>query len=74
MLGATPMIGQNDVSTEVFTLDDAKTLVAFAKTYKIGLVSFWAINRDQPCPYKDLGVCSEVNLTKYAFTKVFQGV
>jgi chitinase len=74
LLGATPMIGQNDVSSEVFTLDDARTLVSFAKQNHLGLVSFWAINRDQPCPYSDLGVCSTVNTADFEFSTIFRGV
>ena len=31
MIGVTPMIGQNDISSEVFTLADAQTLANFGK-------------------------------------------
>lgn len=48
-LGATPMIGQNDVRGEVFTLSDAGQLQAFAKTNKLGRLSMWSLNRDQTC-------------------------
>jgi hypothetical protein len=74
MLGATPMIGQNDVSSETFTLDDARVLVAFAKEKHLGLVSFWAINRDQPCPYDSLALCSKVNTADFEFSDIFLGV
>jgi chitinase len=74
LLGATPMIGQNDVAAEIFNLDDARTLVAFAKEKALGLVSFWAINRDQSCPYEDLAVCSKVNTRDFEFSDVFRGV
>lgn len=74
MLGATPMIGQNDVISEVFTLADAQALTAFAKQRRLGLLSFWAINRDQPCPYDDLGVCSKVNTAPFEFHEVFRTV
>src|SRR6478752_4761241 len=36
LVGATPMIGQNDIPDEVFGLDDAQQLVAFAQLHQIG--------------------------------------
>lgn len=66
MLGATPMIGQNDDPNEVFTLDDAAALAAFAKQNKLGLVAFWAINRDQPGS-GNLGLYSQAQDTVFAF-------
>ena len=48
-LGATPMIGQNDVPGEVFTIDDAKGLADFAMAKGLGRVSTWSLNRDGPC-------------------------
>lgn len=74
MLGATPMIGKNDVSTETFTLDDARTLATFAKSNKLGLLAFWAINRDQPCPSQDLGLCSMVNGKRFEFHEILRTV
>ena len=46
-LGITPMIGPNDTPGENFTLANAKTLVAFARTNGVGRLSFWSLNRDQ---------------------------
>ncbi len=74
MLGATPMIGQNDVASEVFTLADAQTLAVFAKQKGLGLVSFWAIQRDQPCPYDSLGLCSKVNTADFQFHDALSSV
>ena len=48
-LGATVMIGQNDVSNEVFTIDDAHNLVAFATRNGLGRISMWSLNRDAQC-------------------------
>ncbi len=48
-LGATPMIGQNDVVGEIFTLDDARGLAEYAVTKGLGRVSTWSLNRDAPC-------------------------
>jgi chitinase len=48
-IGATPMIGQNDTLDEVFTLDDAKGLNAFARSHGVGRLSMWSVNRDITC-------------------------
>jgi chitinase len=48
-MGATPMIGQNDVAGEIFTLDDAKALNAFAQKNGLGRMSMWSLNRDTTC-------------------------
>jgi chitinase len=59
-IGATPMIGQNDVATDLFTLDDAKQLVGFVRSTGMGRVSMWSINRDQRCgPNTDGGQASD---------------
>jgi hypothetical protein len=44
------MIGINDVSSEIFTVTDAKQLASFAQTKQLGLLSFWSANRDDACP------------------------
>ena len=49
-LGVTPMIGVNDVQTEVFTLADAQLLEDFARTKGLGMVSMWSVGRDKPGP------------------------
>lgn len=46
-IGATPMIGQNDLSNEVFTLADAKELNQFAQKNGLGRLSIWSANRDR---------------------------
>lgn len=46
-IGLTPMIGQNDESTEVFTQDDATALERWAEGQPwVCSLSFWASNRD----------------------------
>ncbi|MHA0287848.1 Calx-beta domain-containing protein [Mycobacterium sp. C3-094] len=47
-LGVTPMIGVNDVLTEVFTVADAQTLENFARVNGLGMLSMWSLNRDYP--------------------------
>jgi chitinase len=48
-MGATPMIGQNDIANEVFTLADATELNLFALSHKLGRMSMWSANRDMAC-------------------------
>ena len=48
-LGATPMIGQNDVVEDFFSLDDAHRLADFAADVGLGRLSMWSVNRDGPC-------------------------
>lgn len=72
-IGATPMIGQNDVVDEVFTLDDAEGLNTFALEQGMGRMSMWSANRDVPCGenYIDNTVvsdsCSGVTTVRYMF-------
>lgn len=76
-IGATPMIGQNDVVGEVFTLDDAQGLADFALRTGLGRVSFWSLNRDASCDesFADVMVlsatCSSVAQTALDFAEVF---
>ncbi|MDB5868275.1 MAG: hypothetical protein JWP96_607 [Polaromonas sp.] len=46
MMGMTPMIGKNDDGS-VFTLDDAQTIANFAKQNGVGMISYWAYQRDR---------------------------
>jgi chitinase len=77
MLGATPMIGQNDIDAEVFTIDDAVGLASYAVERGLGRVSTWSINRDQPCgaSFADVAVhsntCSGVEQEPLEFAAVF---
>ncbi|HEX8791966.1 MAG TPA: glycosyl hydrolase family 18 protein [Polyangiaceae bacterium] len=74
MLGVIPMIGKND-DTEVFSLQDATDLTAFAKQNGLGLVSFWSIDRDQVCPSgADYNSCSTVDTSNFQFDAIFRGV
>ena len=46
-VGVTPMIGVNDIASEVFTLADAQSLVDYAKTDpRLALLAMWSVARD----------------------------
>lgn len=74
-LGVTPMLGQNDISDEVFTADDAVALNDFGRQVGLGRMSLWSANRDIPCGenYVDVkvvsDVCSGVKSPTFAFTQ-----
>ena len=45
----TPMIGMNDVSSEVFSLADVDTMATYASSNGLAGVHFWSLDRDTPC-------------------------
>ncbi|WP_229069161.1 chitinase [Actinoplanes sp. DH11] len=79
-IGATPMIGQNDVDAERFTVEDARGLATFAVDKGLGRVSMWSVNRDAPCKGTFTNVvvhsntCSGVPQEKLAFSTIFAGL
>jgi len=79
-IGATPMIGQNDVDAERFTVDDARGLATFAVDKGLGRVSMWSLNRDARCRGTFTNVvvhsntCSGVAQDALAFSSVFAGL
>jgi hypothetical protein len=72
-IGVTPMIGQNDDSAETFTEANAQTLVSFAEQNHLGRLSFWSVDRDQPCGGSASGLpeCSEITQQSLDFTRIF---
>ena len=49
-MGLTPMVGVNDIPSEVFRLEDAALVEAFAREKGLGMLSMWSLNRDAPGP------------------------
>jgi len=46
-IGITPMIGVNDIASEVFTLNDAQSLVDYAKSDpNVAMLAMWSVARD----------------------------
>ncbi len=74
MIGTTPMIGLNDVRTEVFNLQDARETIEFAIEKQIGMISMWSINRDKS-PNGNLNYVSNhessIVQEEYEFTEIF---
>ncbi|GAB3617794.1 glycosyl hydrolase family 18 protein [Okibacterium endophyticum] len=75
-IGATPMIGQNDVVDEVFGVDAAEKFNAFAIEHNLGRMSMWSLNRDVTCGpnYVDLervsDACSGVDQGDLSFADI----
>ncbi|MEV7138105.1 glycoside hydrolase family 18 protein [Streptomyces tauricus] len=74
-VAVTPMIGVNDVVSEIFTVEDATQLVKFAQSKGLGWLSLWSATRDKQCaggtkPAAD-ATCSSVLQDANAFSKAF---
>jgi hypothetical protein len=74
-IGVTPMIGVNDVVKEVFTLQDAHDLLAFARQNGLGRLAMWEVNRDKSCTPRDTkDTCSGVDQQPFDFTNIFKTI
>ena len=71
MIGITPMIGVNDVTSEVFRQADAQKVVDFARQKKLGLLSFWDLQRDRP-GNSDLNEYRMINTRQYEFYQIMK--
>ncbi|MFI7504628.1 cellulose binding domain-containing protein [Streptomyces sp. NPDC049687] len=74
-VAVTPMIGVNDVTSEVFRVEDAGRLVAFAKSKGLAWLSMWSATRDRQCPggakNSADATCSSIVQGDSAFSKAF---
>jgi hypothetical protein len=69
------MIGVNDVASEIFKVDDATQLVAFAKSKGLGWLSMWSATRDKQCAggakNSADATCSSITQDAGAFSEAF---
>ncbi len=75
MIGVTEMPGIDDYGPgETFTTADAVAIARWAQRQRIGLISFWALQRDNGgCPgTKGAGACSGVSQPTWYFSDVFE--
>ena len=76
-LGVTPMIGVNDVTSEIFKPTDAQQLKTFAEQKGLGMLSMWSIGRDHPAPTGQEGLAafnhSGLSHNSYTFVNIFGG-
>ena len=77
LVGVIPMIGQNDILGEVFTLSDAAYVRSQATTLGLARIGIWSASRDQPCPEgpntRAQDNCSSVAAPAGAFSKALAG-
>eukprot|EP00887_Chlorella_sp_A99_P004981 scaffold4.g4981.t1 len=73
-IGLTPMIGKNDVESEVFRLPDAEQVARFAaETPWMRWTAFWSVNRDNWDGNTHVSPsASSIPQEPYAFTKKFK--
>ncbi|WP_406113587.1 cellulose binding domain-containing protein [Kitasatospora purpeofusca] len=72
-VAVTPMIGVNDVASEVFTVADAKQLAEFARSKHLAWLAMWSGTRDKACEggakaYADAS-CSSIVQQPLDFTR-----
>jgi len=76
MIGITPMIGVNDSIGETFTLNNARSVSAFARTSALGFLAMWSVARDKACPGGPSpwasSDCSGINQSKGAFARLLK--
>ncbi|HEV2989877.1 MAG TPA: chitinase, partial [Candidatus Angelobacter sp.] len=73
-IGITPMIGRNDVSPEVTTLNDAQQIESFAqRTSQVTRISMWSVARDNGgCSGAVSPTCSGISQNTWDFSHVFE--
>ncbi len=75
-IGVTPMIGINDVNTEIFQLSDAQSLLNFANANSyITRLSMWSVARDNgSCAGQGFASpsCSGISQANWAFANIFK--
>ena len=74
-IGITPMIGVNDTNTEIFTLNDAQTVLNFANAHSyVSRLAIWSLGRDNgTCAGQTYASpsCSGVAQSAFQFTQNF---
>jgi len=75
-IGVTPMIGINDVNTEIFQLTDAQSLLNFANANSyITRIAMWSVARDNGgCAGQGFAspTCSGISQSNWAFANIFK--
>jgi chitodextrinase len=75
-IGVTPMIGINDVNTEIFQLSDAQSLLNFANANSyISRIAMWSVARDNGgCAGQGFAspTCSGISQANWAFANILK--
>jgi chitinase len=69
-VGISSMNGMTDERDETVSAANFQAMLGFAQQHHLGRLTFWAINRDRPCPAKSAEEeeCSGIEQQPYEFT------
>ncbi|MFJ3137928.1 ricin-type beta-trefoil lectin domain protein [Streptomyces sp. NPDC086843] len=68
-MGISSMNGVTDVG-ETITVDDFRTILAYAQQHHLARLTFWSVNRDRPCAGGGADTCSGVGQQPWDFTRI----
>ncbi|MER6982714.1 lectin [Streptomyces carpinensis] len=69
-MGISSMNGVTD-QNEVVTVNDFRTMLAYAQQHHLARLTFWSANRDRPCTGGPADSCSGVSQSDWDYTRVF---
>ncbi|GAA3485734.1 chitinase [Streptomyces yanii] len=69
-IGISSMNGVTD-DNETVTVDDFRTILAYAQQHHLARLTFWSVNRDRPCAGGGADTCSGVSQQAWDYTRVF---
>ncbi|MGW5327956.1 lectin [Streptomyces sp. NPDC004014] len=71
-MGISSMNGVTD-DNETVTVNDFRTILAYAQAHHLARLTFWSANRDRPCTGGPADSCSRVSQSAWDYTRVFAG-
>ncbi|KOV61841.1 lectin [Streptomyces sp. MMG1121] len=71
-MGISSMNGITD-NSETVTVNDFRTILAYAQAHHLARLTFWSANRDRPCTGGPADSCSGVSQSDWDYTRVFAG-
>ncbi|MEU7423129.1 lectin [Streptomyces sp. NPDC040750] len=69
-MGISSMNGITD-NNETVTVNDFRTILAYAQQHHLARLTFWSANRDRPCTGGPADSCSGVSQSAWDYTRVF---
>ncbi|MCF3136398.1 chitinase [Streptomyces olivochromogenes] len=69
-MGISSMNGITD-QNETVTVNDFRTILAYAQQHHLARLTFWSANRDRPCTGGPADSCSGVGQSAWDYTRVF---
>jgi hypothetical protein len=69
-MGISSMNGITD-QNETVTVNDFRTILAYAQQHHLARLTFWSANRDRPCTGGPADSCSGVSQSDWDYTRVF---